>query len=86
MSLRSPPAPSRRLRLLPKIVNHDPAEMTIGGRRVGLLSGPWGPMAGVDPGCEARAGTLFVKRTRGPRLLSVKRRAPEAKLEGVQRP
>ena len=46
MSLRSPPAPSRRSRLLPKIVNLDPAEMTIGGRRVAPLSGPWGAMAG----------------------------------------
>ena len=46
MSLRSPPASSRLLRLLPKIGNHDPAEMTLGGRRVAPLSGPWGSMSG----------------------------------------
>ena len=81
VSLRSPPAPSRLLRLLPKIVNHDPAEMTI-GRRVALLSGPWGTMAGGSGLRRPGRHDIREKHPAARVLPSVSRRAPQAKLEG----
>jgi len=61
------------MRLLPKIVNHDPAEMTI-GRKVALLSGPWGAMAG---GSGLRRPGTHVIREKHPGTASPTEREEE---------